>query len=395
MSMTEIITDAALLDRFMARRDEAAFAELVRRHGPMVRATCRRVLGGRPDVDDAFQAVFVVLARQAATVRRQAQLGPWLHTVAVRTAHKARSALARRVQREQRVIAMVHSNDRRVGNQADWLTWLDEELQALPASFRDPLVLCELEELSRAEAAAHLRIPEGTLSSRLARGKELLRDRLRRRGAIVSVLALGLVMGEPAQAELGASLIRQTVQAAVGGAVSGPVAALSQGVLHAMFLKQLTYIGAMAVVFVLGIAGLGLAGWYVAAEPGQDGQAQAKADREKLQGRWEIVAAQMFGKDVEGDEGDNVRKQMVVIDGDKLTMRHGGKFTLNPEKKPKELDLELQDGPAIEQGTWRGIYDLRGDKLTLVMAMPDVERPREFKTAAEVRHILLQLKRAK
>jgi RNA polymerase sigma factor (sigma-70 family) len=394
MSMTQIITDAALLDQFVARRDEAAFAELVRRHGPMVRATCRRVLGERPDVDDAFQAVFVVLANKAAAVRKQALLGPWLHTVAVRTAHKARSALVRRAEREQQVVAMVRSSEKRGGNKADWLTWLDEELQALPAAFREPLVLCELEELSRAEAAAQLRIPEGTLSSRLARGKDLLRERLRRRGAIVSVLALGLVLSEPAQGGIGASLIHNTVQAAIGGAVSAPVTALAQGVLQAMFLKKLMYGAAVAVVVVLGVAGLGV-GWYVAAAHGHFGQAQAKSDQEKMQGKWDVVAAQMFGKDAEGDEGENIRKGKVVIEGDKLTMRHGGKFTLNPDKKPKELDMDLQEGPAVEQGIWRGIYELRGDELTLVIAMPNAERPREFKTEANVPHLLLKLKRAK
>ena len=161
-----------------------------------------------------------------------------------------------------------------------------------------------------------------------------------------------------------------------------------------MFLKKLTYGAVAAMVLVLGAIGLGV-GWHVAAAHGHFGQAPAKSDQEKMQGKWDVVAAQMFGKDVEGEEGDKIRKQQVVIEGNKLTMRHGGKFTLNPDKKPKELDLDLQEGPANEQGTWRGIYDLRGDELTLVMAMPNVERPRELKTEADVLHILLKLKRAK
>jgi RNA polymerase sigma factor (sigma-70 family) len=379
MSMTEIITDAALLEQFVARRDEAAFAELVRRHGPMVRATCRRVLGERPDVDDAFQAVFVVLANKAATMRKQALLGPWLHTVAVRTAHKARSALLRRAEREQQVALMVHANERRGKSEADWLTWLDEELQALSAAFRDPLVLCELKGCSRAEAAAALRIPEGTLSSRLARGKELLRERLRRRGAPVSVVALGLVLSESAQAGLSGSIIHNTVQAAIGGAASAPVTALAQGVLHAMFLKKLIYGAAVGVAVVLGLAGLGV-GWHIAGAHAQVGQAQAKSDQEKMQGKWNVALAQMFGKDAEGEEGEKIRQGKVVIEGDKLTMRHGGKFTLNPDKKPKELDLDLQEG---------------GDDLTLVLAIPNAERPREFKTEPNVPHMLLKLKRAK
>src|SRR5262245_27058228 len=392
MSMTEIITDAALLDRFAARRDEAAFAELVRRHGPMVRATCRRVLGDRPDVDDAFQAVFLVLAQKAAAVRRQELLGPWLHTIAVRTAHKVRAALARRTQREQQVVAMMPSQESRGGNEADWLAWVDEELQALPAAFRHPLVLCELEELSRAEAAERLQIPEGTLSSRLARGKELLRDRLRRRGALVSALALGLVLSARARAEITGSLIETTVGAVVGGAASAPAAALAKGVIQAMFLKKLTCTVVVSVALALGVAGLGV-GWHVVASQAQDGA--GKTDRDRLEGKWEITAAQMFGKDAEGEEGDRIRKQPLVVEGDKMTMRHGGSFKLDPTKKPKEIDFDLQEGPQNEQGLWRGIYDLRGDELTMVMAMPNAERPREFKTEANVPHMLLKLKRVK
>jgi RNA polymerase sigma factor (sigma-70 family) len=393
MSMTEIITDAALLDRFATRRDEAAFAELVRRHGPMVRATCRRVLGDRPDVDDAFQAVFLVLAQKAAAVRRQELLGPWLHTIAVRTAYKARAALVRRAQREQQVVAMMPSEVTRRGNEAEWLAWLDEELQALPAAFRNPLVLCELEDLSRAEAAERLQIPQGTLSSRLARGKELLRDRLHRRGALVTALALGLVLSQPARAELTGNLIEVTVGAVCGGAASAPAAALAKGVMHAMFLKKLTYVVTVSVAVMLGVASLGI-GWHVVASQAQDGAA-GKSDRDLLQGKWEITVAQMFGKDAEGEEGGRIRMQKLVVEGDKMTMRHGGTFKLDPAKKPKEIDFDLQEGPEQEQGLWRGIYELRGDELTMVMALPNGERPREFKTEANVPHMLLKLKRVK
>jgi RNA polymerase sigma factor (sigma-70 family) len=393
MSMTEIITDAALLDRFATGRDEAAFAELVRRHGPMVRATCRRVLGDCPDVDDAFQAVFLVLAQKAAAVRRQELLGPWLHTIAVRTAYKARAALVRRAQREQQVVAMMPSEVTRRGNEAEWLAWLDEELQALPAAFRNPLVLCELEDLSRAEAAERLQIPQGTLSSRLARGKELLRDRLRGRGALVTALALGLVLSQPARAELTGNLIEVTVGAVCGGAASAPAAALAKGVMHVMFLKKLTYVVTVSVAVMLGVASLGV-GWHVVASPAQDGAA-GKSDRDQFQGKWEITVAQMFGKDAEGEEGDRIRMQKLVVEGDKMTMRHGGTFKLDPTKKPKEIDFDLQEGPQQEQGLWRGIYELRGDELTMVMALPNGERPREFKTEANVPHMLVKLKRVK
>ena len=305
MSMTEIITDAALFERFGRRRDEAAFAALVQRHGPMVRATCRRVLGERPDVDDAFQAVFMILANKATSIRRRRLPGPWLHTVALRTAQKARNAIQRQAQREKQVATMVQTNKRR-GNEADWLTWLDEELARLSAAFRDPLILCELEGCSRAEAAATLQIPEGTVSSRFAHGKEMLRERLRRRGAIVSAIALGLVLSEPAQA---AGLGGHSQHGAGGhqrrrvGARDGPCSrSASRHVPQETHVCRRCGSGDRAKHLGLGTA------WHIAVLHAQVAGPQAKAEQDKLQGTWDVVRAEMFGKEPEGEEGDNIRK---------------------------------------------------------------------------------------
>jgi DNA-directed RNA polymerase specialized sigma24 family protein len=101
-----VLTDHVLLERFLSGHEEAAFAVLVGRHGPMVRATCRRTLGDTPDAEDAFQAVFLVLLRKAGSISRRQLLGPWLHTVAVRTAGKARAQAARRQSRERQVTPM-------------------------------------------------------------------------------------------------------------------------------------------------------------------------------------------------------------------------------------------------------------------------------------------------
>jgi RNA polymerase sigma factor (sigma-70 family) len=390
LRVTELMTDAALVSRFVDERDEAAFAELVHRHGPMVRAACRRVLGESPDVDDAFQAVFVVLARKAGGVRG-ALLGPWLHTVAVRTAHRARLARQRRREHEQQVAAMFSPEQHRPRD-PDWLVWLDEELQALPRAFREPLVLCELQEMSRSDAAARLRVPEGTLSSRLARGKDMLRERLLRRGAAVSVLALGMVLGPPAQASLLPALVQTTVQAVSGGPMSAPVAALSQGVLHAMFNHQLKAVATLICVVCLSVGGL-VVGWYAVSAQAGDQKAAAKSDQDKLQGAWQVISAQMAGKEVEGDEADEIRAFKLVVKGDHMKSRHGGKFTLDPSKKPKELDWDMQEGPEVERGMWRGIYELKGDELTLVIAMPNTDRPREFKTEQGVLQMLMKLKR--
>src|SRR5437868_2570557 len=74
-------SDGQLLDRFLATRDERAFAALVERHGPMVLSVCRRVLRDPHDTEDAFQATFLVLARRAASVVPRERVGNWLYGV--------------------------------------------------------------------------------------------------------------------------------------------------------------------------------------------------------------------------------------------------------------------------------------------------------------------------
>src|SRR4051794_21714745 len=156
------MTDAQLLECFLTARDEAAFAALVRRHGPMVLGVCRRVLRHDHDAEDAFQAAFLVLARRAATIRQRELLGNWLYGVAYRAALEVR---ARRRPRERQVSDMPEP---RVADGADvgaeLRPVLDEELNRLPEKFRVAVVLCDLEGRTRREAARQLGIPEGTLS---------------------------------------------------------------------------------------------------------------------------------------------------------------------------------------------------------------------------------------
>src|SRR5262245_50811545 len=197
------LSDGQLLDQFVTRRGEAAedaFAVLVQRHGPMVLGTCRRILNNAHEAEDAFQATFLVLARKAATIARRETLAAWLYGVALRTARDARSRLLRRKAREERVSGR-ESIDAHDGQLDDELrTILDEELARLPERLRIAVLLCELEGLSRQEAAARLKIPEGTLSSRLARAKGVLRDRLARRGLAVSTVVLTAALAEEARA---------------------------------------------------------------------------------------------------------------------------------------------------------------------------------------------------
>ncbi len=250
--------DGRLLGRFVATRDEAAFAALVRRHGPMVLGACRRVLGHEQDAEDAFQATFLVLARRAAAVRRDVLAG-WLHGVAHRVALEARAAALRRRSRERQVEEMPQPAVPPAEPQ-DWRPVLDRELALLRQEYRAALVLCDLEGRPRKEAARLLGVPEGTLSSRLARGRALLARRLAKCGVTLSAAALAELARE-AQAAAPAALANETVRvgllvAAGEAAASATVAGLTREVLKAMFLGKLKAVAATAAV----LAALGAGG---------------------------------------------------------------------------------------------------------------------------------------
>jgi RNA polymerase sigma factor (sigma-70 family) len=249
--VTGHLTDEQLLDRFVARRDESgeeAFAELVERHGTMVLGVCRRVLGDAHDAEDAFQATFLVLARKATTILRREHVVSWLYGVAFRTALQARARSARRRKREERVSRSARVDPPNFEFTEELRAILDEEIARLPARYQGALVLCELEGVSRPEAARRLGVPEGTLSSRLARAKGQLRDRLVQRGVGVTAGALSAALVREVHAcKLPLSLSESTVGAATSvaagsataAAVSASVASLTEGVLKAMLFAKL------------------------------------------------------------------------------------------------------------------------------------------------------------
>lgn len=263
---TPDVSDPDLLARFVASRDEDAFAEIVRRHGPMVLAVCRRVTGRAHDADDAFQAAFLVLARRAGHVARPELLANWLYGVACRTALEARAA-RRRVEDRTVPAALEPATPEPSDDNAELRKVIDEELARLPDKYRSAVVLCELEGLPRAAAAAQLGIPEGTLSSRLAHARKVLAERLARRGVTVGAAAIGTALGRDAMATVVThTLTHAVVHAAVRfvpGAgfppgVPDAVSSLTDGVLKAMLATRLKHM--LAVVLLAGgIIGLGAA----------------------------------------------------------------------------------------------------------------------------------------
>jgi RNA polymerase sigma factor (sigma-70 family) len=251
-------TDRQLLEDFITRRDEAAFAALLARHGPMVLRVCRGVLHHEQDAEDAFQATFLVLARKAESIRKRASLAEWLHGVAYRTAREA----SRRISRRRRHEARLQQFTRRTAHSLPWddvQAVLDEEIQRLPTGFRMVFVLCILEGKSGSEAAAALGVKEGTVSSRLTRARQRLRQQLARRGIELSALLAALSVADRASnAAVPGVLARGTLRCALvaaagsaAGVIPAQVAALAARVPRAMFLGQMKIV--MAVVFAVGL----------------------------------------------------------------------------------------------------------------------------------------------
>src|SRR5262245_105361 len=190
--------DAQLLARFVTGHDEEAFEALVRRHGPMVLGVCRRLLGDAHAAEDAFQATFLVLVRRAVTLDRPELLGNWLHGVAARVAREARARTVRRRTQERQAQTMARPEAEPLAEAAwaDIRPILDEELGQLPEKYRLALVLCYLEGKTHEETAQSLGIPVGSVSWRLSRGRELLRQRLTRRGVALSGSVLAAVLSD-------------------------------------------------------------------------------------------------------------------------------------------------------------------------------------------------------
>ncbi len=233
------LTDGQLLRQYFAQRDETAFAALVRRHGPMVLAVCRRLLGRAEDAEDAFQAAFVVLARKGHRVAGQPTVGGWLHGVAYHVALNVRDRVARRQAKERQVEIMPQPLVMPEEDHSELLAALDREVARLPEKYRLPVVLCELEGRSRKEAARQIGCPEGTLSSRLGRARKMLARRMVVHGAAGAGASLTAMFASEAGASVvSGPLVASTVRAA-GGVVSASVVALAEGVLKAMLLTKI------------------------------------------------------------------------------------------------------------------------------------------------------------
>jgi RNA polymerase sigma factor (sigma-70 family) len=283
-------SDGCLLDRFRSGPDdlaEAGFAMLVERHAPMVFHVCRQILGNRHDAEDAAQAVFLVLARQASSIRERDSLASWLYGAAARIATRARLDAARRRRREQkgaeRSMAIREVANHGRDESEPWVE-LPQELGRLPDRFRLPIVLCHLEGLTHQQAAERLSCPVRTIQSRLIRGRERLRDRLARRGVAPAITALA---ADAASAAVSESWKQATVTAAVRYAAGGSAAALipstaavllAQGASRAMILHRLMIWAAALLMIGLAVGGAGMGMLKRPAPPESERLAPAQPD---------------------------------------------------------------------------------------------------------------------
>jgi len=303
-------SEGQLLRQF-ATGDERAFEAVVTRHGPMVLGVCRRLLYDRLDVEDAFQATFLVLLRKASALRDAEALSPWLHGVAYRVAARIRRNSTRRPLEESKGARLESVQPECDLERTELRTLIDEEIRRLPEKYRRPVVLCYLEGRTHEEAARRLRCSAGSLRGRLDRARQKLKNRLTRRGlapaAGLAALAMG---GEGASAAVPAPLFARTVATLACAATAKAFSAtsstaaldLADGVFRAMIAAKLklaaSFLAVGAIIMAVGAA------WLMAksgsfARVGRDAPAPIASRGDGIASRGDGAAERR--QDLEGD----------------------------------------------------------------------------------------------
>jgi RNA polymerase sigma factor (sigma-70 family) len=282
------LTDGQLLDRFALRQDETAFEALMERHGSMVYGLCRGILHDPHSADDAFQATFLVLARKASSIHKRQSVASWLYGVAYRISLRAKANASRRRLHERQIVTMPTTEPVTDAGRQELRSVLNEELQRLPEKYRAPLILCYLEGKTNEIAARELGWPSGSMSKRLNRGRELLKERLAGRGVALSAMAATAALAESVSAAPPA-LIKSTLQAAllfgagkatVATVASTQVLALADGLLRTMWLTKVKIVAAACLV--IGLIG-GSAGVLAFQSLGNRSSLETKAPEQPVQ----------------------------------------------------------------------------------------------------------------
>jgi RNA polymerase sigma factor (sigma-70 family) len=278
------MSDGQLLERFLARRElgieaaEIAFAALVERHGAMVLQVCRGRLRDEHDAQDAFQATFLILARNAGSIRKHESAASWLNGVARRVASCARrSAALRRAKERQaagrRAEAVAESDH------AELVPAVREEVGDLPEKYRTPLMLCLLDGLTHEEAATRLGWPVGTVKTRVRHAKDRLRTRLARRGFAPSMGVIAASLAAQEATAMPALLVRATARAAIRWEMGRSLATLSSSVANLVELGMGSLIMTRWKIAALVMTSLGL---FAAGAAGYARQGPGPRDRKEV-----------------------------------------------------------------------------------------------------------------
>jgi RNA polymerase sigma factor (sigma-70 family) len=369
------LPDHELLERYVKANDETAFTVLIERHGPMVFGVCRRTLPNFHDAEDACQACFLVLARKAASVRKKASLSSWLHGVAYRLALKLKRDSARRKARELGVNLPASKDPAAEVSWREAQGIMDEMLQRLPARYREPLILCYLECLTRDEAAQRLGLSSGSLHGRLERARDLLRKSLAQRGLTLPVVMFAAMLGESAsQGALAPLFVVSLTKAAkllAGGhlltesVVSTKVIALTQEVLKNMFLTNLK-IGTAAVLCAGLFAAL-LGGSFTSPGIAQE----AKPNRPIQE-----PSKTTFGSEKAESDTDFIRRISNDLRGNDPTPAEIHFFIANKDdgKRQKLIDLFIQERQERQAKAKR--LDRESESLAIRLALIGTESKR-------------------
>lgn len=399
------VSDEQLLERFVRQREEPAFEALVKRHGPLVIGVCRRVLQNRDDAEDAFQATFLVLARKAASIGKQASVGSWLYKVAYHMAVRARKQTATRQKREQVAgePGMLASGGCAPDPLAEvtgreLLTLLDEELQNLPDRYRAPLVHCYLEGQTRDEAARQLGCSESTINRRLEQGKKQLQQQLLRRGVDLSAALIALALTQNvAEAALSKSFIGGTIKAclatavrgAIGSLVSPRVATLANGALRAMNATKLKIATSLLLAASLTLMGAGAVARHVMANssgsPLSEGKSEQQARKERPEGAANAKEGERMtvqGRVLDADGKPLARAQVALV-GESSISGHAVNFS---SLRPRVLGDTKTDADGrfrlhatrTSSATFRNVFVLAaapGHGVGWLDLNPDAEQP--------------------
>jgi RNA polymerase sigma factor (sigma-70 family) len=355
------LSDRELLERFVAWKDEVAFAQLVRRHGPMVLGVCYRILRNRHDAEDAFQAAFLVLARKASAIRGRNSAGSWLFQV---TSHLALKMKAKVDRQRTCVLDDIAGVEKEYPQpDRDLLMILDEELCRLPDKYRVVLLLCYYEDQTRAEAACRLGCKEGTVKIRLERGRTLLRARLARRGVALSGSVVGLLLARNAAPAIPPTLVNETAVAAAKFALgnlpatfmSNSVVVLAREVLNTMFVTRVKF--AVLLVLFVGVAlfGAGVGSYRALGRPQEeDGPAPVIPEKQ----RQPDVQPKKLTQPPPAKEAKKLLRVLLVADAPTREYQFvRSLFIYQMDKKEMELCIHLQKTPA------KAVQDVPPDRL--------------------------------